>query len=543
MKLCVLRCAYFSDGWNLLDFAVVCASILDCWILRILFHSASALYSISAVRLFRLLRLIQVIKFLKAKRELILIVEAFGSSLSTLFWISVVVCIALYVCAIFCVEVIGRAEAFHGMDEGFDQERLFGGVARAMVTLVGVALLAEWSAVVRPVVTVQPLLIMFFLLFTTVITFGLLNVVVGVITERTEWISRRQRQEELKQCRQKQKCMVLKVADTLFKGDRMLPHAEFINMGIIEELKHAFNGVDLPYSLSLSDLFHLLDTDVDGHLSAIDFTTSMKRLIFSNSFQRHCLKQQQASQIFKSFVELRKEVEASHREVHELAAKEVTALKLEFDALLGQLLRQRGVIGECQAPLVQSKCRPKVASDAVRSAVDASMQMNNLPSAGAGVAIKGAVPHAAFSGENLDSTSQDTSHVFDVSHKTSVASASSLPPSPVITSGPRHSLGALPSSEFIFSGAGKPTAPKGGSSTEVLPSLPRPAVSSTTLGAVKAPQPQPQPQATPIWPSSPRPQRRSLRADSPPTGEPSPQRIGASSRTLAVRGRESRSRG
>merc|ERR1719420_611805 len=99
--------------------------------------------------------------------------------------------IVLYCSAIFMTEVVGR-----NCDEEYsvsfpDCGDMFSTVPRSMYTLFQVLTLESWSmAIVRPVLTKKPGLVIFFIMFLFITTFGLLNVVVGVIVENTLEASR-----------------------------------------------------------------------------------------------------------------------------------------------------------------------------------------------------------------------------------------------------------------------------------------------------------------------------------------------------------------
>lgn len=68
----------------------------------------------------------------------------------------------------------------------FNTDQLFGGIVRTMVTLFNISLLNnDWDTVGRAVVERQPHLIPFFLIFIVFTTFGVMNVIIGVIVDNT----------------------------------------------------------------------------------------------------------------------------------------------------------------------------------------------------------------------------------------------------------------------------------------------------------------------------------------------------------------------
>ena len=54
-----------------------------------------------------------------------------------------------------------------------------------MLTLLDIAVLAEWNEIVRPVQAHQPWLLLVFILFLLITAFGMLNVMIGVIVDST----------------------------------------------------------------------------------------------------------------------------------------------------------------------------------------------------------------------------------------------------------------------------------------------------------------------------------------------------------------------
>merc|ERR1719316_267405 len=69
---------------------------------------------------------------------------------------------------------------------GWDYQVYFGTVPASMYTLFQMVTLENWAdGVARHVVSNQPMMALFFLVFLLLTTFGLLNLVVGVIVENT----------------------------------------------------------------------------------------------------------------------------------------------------------------------------------------------------------------------------------------------------------------------------------------------------------------------------------------------------------------------
>lgn len=152
-----------------------------------------------------------------------------------------------------------------------DCEYLFGKVHRSMLSLFQVITLDAWSEVIaRQVIAGKPYLYFFFLVFLFCTTFGLLNIVVGVIVENTLHISdnnkklQAQRQEarlrkELEALRE-----VFEEADTDRSGGVDLE--EFHEVMKREDVQQLFSEMELPFN-EPDTLYEIFDVDKVGLLS------------------------------------------------------------------------------------------------------------------------------------------------------------------------------------------------------------------------------------------------------------------------------------
>merc|ERR1719453_1410241 len=96
----------------------------------------------------------------------------------------------LYICAIFCTLMIGKNDALYDQyfldSNGWDHEVYFRTVPRSMFTLFQIVTFESWNErLVRHVIHNQPAMIVFFVAFIALSSFGLMNIVVGVVCERT----------------------------------------------------------------------------------------------------------------------------------------------------------------------------------------------------------------------------------------------------------------------------------------------------------------------------------------------------------------------
>lgn len=149
---------------------------------------------ISLMRIIGLLRLARIIRYYSALSELRLLLQGLSTSLQSIFWVVIVAIIYVYVNACMLTVLIGKNMEVYGsykkLSGGWDHEEFFGTIAKSMYTLMQVMTLDEWSSkIARHVVGQQPIMVLFFCAFILIGTFGLLNVVVGVMVERVLTIS------------------------------------------------------------------------------------------------------------------------------------------------------------------------------------------------------------------------------------------------------------------------------------------------------------------------------------------------------------------
>ncbi|CEM30911.1 unnamed protein product [Vitrella brassicaformis CCMP3155] len=273
------RMSYFQDGWNLLDFTLVTLAVLDTWVMETVRAVNSSeeggkvnLRLLSTLRIARMLRLVRLVRLLRVFKELWLIVEGFVKSLSTLGWVTLLLFLFIYICAILTTMMLGQP-ARESNNAYLDD--LFGYVPRSMFTLFTALTLDGWSNdISRPVMEKDPLFSLFFIFFLMVTTFGLLNIVVGVIVENTLTLSKGN-EETLRKRAEKEEQRILASLHQLFSrvdvsNDGHLTQEEFreaLKDGLIRRRLHQLH---LPAD-EVEQLFHMLDRDGDGMLSVSEF--------------------------------------------------------------------------------------------------------------------------------------------------------------------------------------------------------------------------------------------------------------------------------
>lgn len=301
VKKFVLRWSYFRDGWNLLDFFLVWMSIIDTLLLPLILGGSSGMQSLSVLRILRLLRVVKMVRLLKAFKQLWLIVKGLLDSIKTIFWSALLLLMILYVFGIFFCQMVGqntKVGYYRRIDhepEGtiidyhpdFDVYEHFGTMPRAMFTLFETSL---EPLNIRPVVEEQPYLVPFMLAFIFITTFGVMNVIIGVIVENTTAAAKATDEEVHILDFQKKISYAEKLRDAIKAVDED-------NDGVLtfEEIAEAFSNTefammstDLKFPAGFSDeeFFDFLDVDGGGLVSDSSMLRTLLRSIVHDMPQK-----------------------------------------------------------------------------------------------------------------------------------------------------------------------------------------------------------------------------------------------------------------
>ena len=150
---------FFSQGWNVFDFVIVVASLIPVE------ESQMALLG-------RLLRIFRVLRLVSITPELRVLLNAFVSAIPRMGYVSLLMFIIFYIYA-----AVGSI-LFHEINE-----KLWGNISIAMLTLFRVATFEDWTDVMYETMAVYPLSWAYYLSFIFVIAFIFLNMMIGIVLE------------------------------------------------------------------------------------------------------------------------------------------------------------------------------------------------------------------------------------------------------------------------------------------------------------------------------------------------------------------------
>jgi len=160
LKLYADRGAFWKDGWNVFDFAVVALSLL----------MLGSQYTV--LRVFRLLRIVRVLRVFRlfgvvpAMRR---VVDALFKAIPGISAIIAVLALLFYVAAVITTDLFGG-----------EAPQYFGSIGASGFTLFQIMTGDGWSDVVR---TLHPMAWLFFIPFIVLTSFAVLNLFIAVIVD------------------------------------------------------------------------------------------------------------------------------------------------------------------------------------------------------------------------------------------------------------------------------------------------------------------------------------------------------------------------
>lgn len=365
VKIFCHRLEYFKSAWNVVDFLLVMMAVADVWVLTAIGQKGQ-MKSVSVLRVVRMLRLVRLIRLFKVFKELWLVVSGLMESMRTLGWVSILLVLFVYVCGIFTTMQIGHNDDVYGdyklLSGGWDAQEFFGTVSRSMYSLFQVITLESWSSgIARHVITNQPELMMFFLIFLMFTHYGLLNIVVGVIVEMTLAAARRN-EEKIKQEQDKEQKRTLEHLKDIFKladedGSGDLDRGEFYRCLQNPAVEKKMKLIGLQKD-EAKNLFEVLDADGQGSLSIDEFIGGCLRLRGSAKSKDLLSVQLQVESLASKMDEMESTLEINERKMEALD-KVTLQMSRRYEASIEEAHRRMALSVGGAAPVVVPKTKRK----------------------------------------------------------------------------------------------------------------------------------------------------------------------------------------
>eukprot|EP00427_Karlodinium_veneficum_P047795 CAMPEP_0169246454 /NCGR_PEP_ID=MMETSP1016-20121227/34743_1 /TAXON_ID=342587 /ORGANISM="Karlodinium micrum, Strain CCMP2283" /LENGTH=564 /DNA_ID=CAMNT_0009327035 /DNA_START=131 /DNA_END=1825 /DNA_ORIENTATION=+ len=278
------RSAWLRSWWNWLDFFVICIGMLESWILVLLIDGGSQLRMVTLLRIVRLVRLLRVAKLVRAFRPLYVTVLAMREAIRSMLHIMMIMVSGLFLCSIFTTATVGRSDELRELQMGpANGKERFGSIPRSMYSLFELMLLEGWEEVGRPLVMAEPAMSIFIFLFMMFFTFGLLNMIVAIVVEKTLNQAKQMQSYTQGETHAEDIKALLQIEDRFKKGDGALSYVGFEKM--LGDRENKIADVLSRYGIPIHDadvLCSILDADLDGAISFEELLTGCSRIHDAN---------------------------------------------------------------------------------------------------------------------------------------------------------------------------------------------------------------------------------------------------------------------
>ena len=178
LKIFGLGNLFWIDGWNIFDFIVVTASLVEVVVTAVLQTDVISL-GLSAIRLFRVFRVLRVAGRLT---KINVLIQAVLHSLQSVVWVAILLFIMLYVCGVLATNLFGRNKSLLKAIPLVDE--WWGSVPRSMGSLFQVITMDSWtSQMARPMGLEQPWTWICMIFFVMLIGLGFLNLLAAIFVD------------------------------------------------------------------------------------------------------------------------------------------------------------------------------------------------------------------------------------------------------------------------------------------------------------------------------------------------------------------------
>jgi len=169
---------FISDSWNQFDTAVVGISIIDA----IVRASASntGQFNVTVMRLLRSLRVVRIVSF---SEKLNLLVSAWLQALSSVFWVSVLLVLLVYMFAILGYGLIGDSTFFTEDPDSKESAENYATLPKAVITLLQFMTMDNWMEASRPLGERSQWIWIYVLAWLALASVGLLNLLSAIFID------------------------------------------------------------------------------------------------------------------------------------------------------------------------------------------------------------------------------------------------------------------------------------------------------------------------------------------------------------------------
>jgi len=271
--------------WNIFDAFVVVIGLLDsCFDALNDFQAKAEFESVAesghstsvatVFRIFRLLRILRIFRIFRFLKQLYILSYGFGLAAVAVFWVTLLMAVALYVCSIVLVRTVGHIEGEEMADGEEFWSQKYGTVPATMFTLFQLMMqpnMREYQHHLQG----KPIFTLFIVGFIIFGAFGMIALLTGVISESMFQKNQMKIQEERHE-REIVRKGLLEKCQALF--DEVAQHEDSDEVSsetirrLLPRLHKMFESFNLPYTMrDLQDIVNVMDTDGSGSVNRSEF--------------------------------------------------------------------------------------------------------------------------------------------------------------------------------------------------------------------------------------------------------------------------------
>jgi hypothetical protein len=287
MRLYAFGGAFLTNedrGWNLFDFTIVSLGVFDEVTEAMAGPGKHKKNSImTLLRMFRLLRMLRVFRLFRMFKQLYLLATGFGEALMAVVWVSLMLFLLLFVCAIVLTHIC--ADQYQDKDQLDDPNvkfgiEKFGTIAQSMFTLFEIMAYPNLENV-EPMFSMGGGMVVFFIAFIILGSWSMLSLLTGVMSEHMIEKSAA-RKEEMKSEAQVKRRVFLKNLNRIFSladedNSGGLSRAEFLNAVPTVANLMSQEGLNVGVK-DLEAVFDTIDFDSSGTIDVEEFIFGMSQL-------------------------------------------------------------------------------------------------------------------------------------------------------------------------------------------------------------------------------------------------------------------------
>lgn len=254
------------SGWFIFDVTVVTFSAFDVIGLTDLLPATGSVVVLRVVRLCKLVRIVRLFRFCN---ELLLLVSSLFTALKTVVWMWVLLGLVIYVFSILFCNELG-----HQYPNDVLIQEWWGSVIRSCFSLFAILTLETWVDLARHIWDSAPLMLVLMVIFISITTYAIVNVVVAVIVQHVVDAALSRQDETYKRLEDELQEKTEALAEVFSSADAdedgSLTKREFNQAIENPEIQRLLRNMDLDMR-DLSSLFDQIDINGDGTLCTREF--------------------------------------------------------------------------------------------------------------------------------------------------------------------------------------------------------------------------------------------------------------------------------